>query len=342
MSVYSYPTSAELTQIAQDKLPRLTQDRPVFDIFPIRSVAESMLIWEQYDNFQGLQQVRGYNGEPPKVQPIGLKSFTMQPGVYGEFMPIDELQLSVRRVAGTFGTPIDLTDLVLEKQDQLLQRRLDRIEYICWTLLATGTFAVPGPTGSVIHTDTFPIQTYTAPVPWSNSAQSMPLADLSAVQLLSRGHSVDFGAAATAFMNRFTFNNLRTNSNPADIYGRRTAGLGTFNNLQGINSLLTGDDLPSVSVYDLGYQAEDGTSTGTFTSFIPANVVIIVGKRPAGQQVGEYRMTRNVNNPDLSPGPYMRVIDRGEIQVPRNIEVHDGHNGGPVLYYGSAIVVMNV
>lgn len=338
MATYVYPSAAEIQQIAQDKMPRLTQDRPIFDIFPVRSVNESLLIWEQLDNFKGLQSVRGLSGQPARVTPVNLRQYQMQPGVYGEFIPINELELTTRRVAGTFGSPIDITDLVLEKQDQLLNRRLDRIEYIGWTLLATGTFSVSAPNGGVLHTDTFSIQTYSAGVGWSTSATSTPLADFSAVQLLSRGHSVDFGASATAFMNRATFNYLRSNTNSADLYGRRTQGLGTFNNLQGINQLLMGDDLPKVVVYDQGYLDD----SGTFQPFIPANKVVVVGKRPAGQPIAEYRMTRNANNPDLAPGPYMRVIDTGEISIPRAIEVHDGHNGGPVIFFPSAVVVMSV
>ncbi len=337
MPTFVYPTAAEIMQIAQDKMPRLTQDRPIFDIFPIRAVNETLLVWEQLDNFKGLQAARGLNGQPTRVQPIGLKSYQMQPGVYGEFAPINEMELTIRRAAGTWGSPIDISDLVLEKQDHLLQRRLDRIEYIGWTLLATGTFSVPAPNNAVVHTGTFPIQTYTAGTSWATAATSSPLADFSAVQLLSRGHSVDFGAVATAFMNRSTFNNLRANSNAADLYGRRTQGLGTFNNLQGINQLLMGDDLPQIVIYDQGYY----TDAGTFVTYIPANTAIVVGKRPAGQPVGEYRMTRNGNNPDLAPGPYMRVIDTGEFTVPRTLEVHDGFNGGPVVYFATAVVVMN-
>ncbi len=338
MATFVYPTAAEITQIAQDKMPRLTSDRPIFDIFPVRNVNEALLIWEQLDNFKGLQQVRGLNGQPGRVQAVSLNQFQMQPGVYGEFMAIDELQMTTRRVAGTFGAPIDITDLVLEKQDQLLQRRLDRIEYIGWTLMSSGTFSVSASPGGVVHTDTFPIQTYAAGTGWGTSATATPLADFSAVQLLSRGHSVDFGAAATAFMNRATFNNLRSNANATDLYGRRTQGLGTFNNLMGINQLLTGDDLPQIVVYDQGYLDE----SSNFQPYIPVNKVVVVGKRPAGQPIGEYRMVRNANNPDLAPGPYMRVIDTGEISIPRNIEVHDGHSGGPVLLYSTAVVVMSV
>jgi hypothetical protein len=41
----------------------------------------------------------------------------------------------------------------------------------------------------------------------------------------------------------------------------------------------------------------------------------------------------------MSPGRYEKVIDRLDTRVPRTIEVHRGHNGGLVIYYGSAIIV---
>ncbi len=41
------------------------------------------------------------------------------------------------------------------------------------------------------------------------------------------------------------------------------------------------------------------------------------------------------------PGPYTLVIDRREDEVPRQIQVHDGHNGGPVIYYPSGVVVLS-
>jgi hypothetical protein len=339
MATYVFPTSSEIQAIAQAKLPRLQEDRPVFQILPTREVDDFLLIWEQLDNFKGLQQIRGLNGEPPRVKPVGLNQFQMAPGVYGEHMAIDEQHLTVRRKPGTFNEPIDVSDIVLERQDQLLLRRLDRIELIDWTLLSTGTFSVSGPNGQVVHTDSFTLQTYTAAVAWSTAATSAPLADFSAVQLQSRGISVSFGANATAYMNRVTYNYLRVNGNAADLYGRRTQGLGTFNNLQSINALFMGDDLPQIVVYDQGYLSEPN---GTFVPFIATGKVVVVGVRPAGQPIGEFRFVRNANNPDLGPGPYMKVIDKGELKVPREIEVHDGFNGGPVLYYPSSIVIMNV
>jgi hypothetical protein len=334
MPDFVFPSSATLEQIAQDKMPALMASRPIFQIFPVRSVDESMLIWEQLDNFQGLQQARGINGPAGRVKKTGAKRYSMQPGHYGEFELLDEEELERRRQYGTFGTPIDVADLVMLAQDKLLQRRLDRIENTGWSLLSAGTFSVANGLGQILHTDTFPIQSFTANPLWTNPATSHPLADLRGIKTLHRGHSVAFNSAATLYMNQVGVNLMLANTNANDLGGRRSTGLETINNLSDLNRLLTRDDLPSIAPYDEGYIDD----SGAFQLFIPDNTFTLVGKRPAGQVVGEYRMTRNVNNPNLAPGPYVKVIDRGEDQVPRVVEVHDGHNGGPVIFFPSAVV----
>lgn len=334
-----YPTNAELQEIAQDRLPRLIENRPVFQVFPMQDVDNFLVMWEQEDNYQGLQQVRGLNGEAPKVIKTGVKRWQMQPGVYGEYELIDEIEMTVRRTPGSFGGVVDVRDLALKAQKKLLVRRLDRIESIVWTLLGTGTFSVAGPAGAILHTDSYTVPTFSAAVAWATAATATPLADFRAVQVLGRGHSVNFGAAATAFMNLVTFNRLVANTNNADLYGRRTAGLGTFNALNQVNQLMAGDNLPTIVIYDEGYLAE---GTGTFTPFIADNVVIVVGKRADNAPIGAYQMVRNANNPGFAPGPYMQIIDNQGQDVPRQIQVHDGHNGGPAIFFPSAVVKMAV
>jgi hypothetical protein len=342
MSTFVYPTSAELRRIEQDKLPNLIAQRPIFSILPIESVDTHILLWEQEDNYVGLQQIRGLNGQPGRVKKTGAKRYIMQPGVYGEYTTIDELELTERRQWGTFNQPVSIDDLIMREQDRLLGRRLDRIEFIGWTLLVTGTFSIAGPDGLTYQTDTFALQTASAAVAWTTLATATPLKDFRAVQLLSRGHSVNFGAPARAYMNRVTFNNLVSNTNTNDLAGRRTSGLQSVLNLNEINSVLAGEDLPQIVIFDGGYLDE----TGTFQPFIANAKVVIVGARTDGGRIGEYRMTRNAQNPGLAPGAYTEVIDRGEAgsgrQVPRTIEVHDGHNGGPCIYFPSAIVILSV
>lgn len=333
----TYPTNPDLQLIAQDKLPNLVTGRPIFQILPIRNVDADIVMWDQVDNYLGLQQIRGLNGAPQRVKRIGGKRYLMQPGVYGEYAVIDEVEITRRRPFGTFSGAIPIDDLVMQAQDQLLGRRLDRIEKIGWDLLTTGTFSVAGPDGLTYQTDTFSLQTFSAGTAWSTAATSTPLADFRAVQLLSRGHSVDFGARAKAYMNRVTANNMIKNTNAADLGGRRTNGLASVNSLPDINGILLGEGLPQVEIFDGGYLDD----SGTFQPFIANAKVVVVGARTDGAAIGEYQMTRNANNPGAAPGAYMKVVDNVDT-VPRLIEVHDGHNGGPAIYFPSAVVVMSV
>lgn len=331
---YVYPTSYELMMIERDKIPRLTQNRPIFEILPLKNIDSAILLWEQLDNIIGLQQVRGLNGSPLGVNALGGKQYYGQPGVYGEFATVDEEQLTLRRQWGSYNKPVDISDLVMEKQDQLLERRLNRVEYNGWTLLATGVFTALGRVGQVLHTDTYTTQNYSILVPWSTVASATPLADLRAIQILGRGHSVNFGRQAKAYMNQTTFNYFISNTNANDLGSKRTYGLASITGLDDVNRILTGDNLPNIVIYDEGYFDD----AGAFQLYIPNKTVIIVGVRQTGVPIGNYEFTRNANNPDLAPGPYMRVIDNLERELPRKIEIHDGHNGGPVLYHPSSIV----
>lgn len=335
--VYIYPTSEELKAIEQTKIAALTTEDPIFEHFPMVNVDSHILSWEQRDNYKGLQAVRGLNGQPKRVNFVGGKRYTMEPGVYGEFSSVDEIELTTRRQWGSFNAPINIDDLVTDRQDFLLDRRLSLVKSILWTLVTTGSFTVADEMGATKYAGTFPIQTYSAGVAWGTSATATPLANLRAIQLLSAGYSVNFGSQAKAYMNRVTFNKLVSNTNTNDIAGRRTSGLQSVLNQSEINGVLMGEDLPQVVVYDEGYYNE----SGTWTRFIATDKVVIIGARPAGQPVGDYAMTRNATNPNLAPGPYMKVVD-DEDDVPRNIKVHDGHNGGPRIYFPSAIVVASV
>lgn len=331
-----YPQAIELNMIAQEYIPRLEANRPVFTWFPIRNVDAPHISWEQEDNWAGLQQLRGLGGQPNKVQRPGGKRLLVSPGIYGEFMNLDEVELTERRQWGTFNQPIDVTDLVVKCQKQLLVRRYDRIEKIMWDLITTGTFSVAAPFGGFVYSGTYTFQSYNAST-WGTAATATPLADMRAVQLKSRGKSVRFDQSALALMNRTTLNKMLVNTNAADIYGRRTDGLATANSLPAVNALLSGEGLPNFAVYDEGYYDD----SNTFQLFIPDDVVVVVGNRVDGSPIGFYSMTRNANNPGMAPGPYMKLVDDPD-DVPRLVTVHDGHNGGPEMRFPSAIVIVDV
>jgi hypothetical protein len=343
MPTFTYPTNRELQAIGPVKVARLTQNRVGFQILPMRNVPFGAVQWKQADNYFGLQQLRGLDGAPTHVKRVGERTYIYEPGVYGEFMHITETELTMR--AGSNMDPnavIDVTDLVAGLQDQLSVRELDRIELIIWTLIMTGTFSVLLPSGEIGFTATFTLSTH-AGSDWSTAASSTPLKDFRDARIANVGLGANFGAAATAYANSTTIARMLGNTNTADLGGRRVEGGNTVQNLGQANAILVGNDAPRIVEYDEGYYND----SNVFARFIPDDKVAIIGQRPGGQRVGEYVLTRNANNPGYAPGRYEYVNDKtgnggGIRQTPPNIEVHAGHNGGPVLYYPGSILIMSV
>lgn len=342
MPTLLFPSSAELSLIERSKIPLLTMDDPVFTLMPIETVDAAKVEWEQKDNFTGLMQVRGLNGEAPNIRLLGGKRYDMDPGRYGEHVNISEGEIEKRRAWGSFNAPIPIGDLVAEAQDRLLARRIDRIRWINWKLLTTGTFSVPGPGGTIVHTDTFSLQTATAAVAWATIATAKPLYDFRELKKKARGYSVRFDRSAVAYMNLTTANNLLANTNANDLYGKRTDQGETFNSVEQVNRVLAANDCPQIEIYDEGYF--DDTNSDTFTPFIADGKVCVVGKRTTGEPIGKFKMTRNAVNPGAAPGPYTFVTysqDR-DVPVPGGVRVDDGFNGGPTMEFPSAVVMLDV
>lgn len=157
-------------------------------------------------------------------------------------------------------------------------------------------------------------------------------------KLLHRGHGVDFGRNATLYLNSTTVNNMLNNQNPNDLGGKRINGGSSVLTLEDVNKIFMANDLPQVMPMDEGYYDD----SNTFQLFIGNNLGTLVGKRKSGTPVASYAMTRNANNPDMAPGSYSKVIDNGERDVPRQIGVHRGHNGGPKIPFPASIVRLNL
>lgn len=339
MATYVYPNSYELRAIEQVLIPRLTQDRPAFDLLPMMNRDRWVLQYEQMDNFRGLQQVRGMDGDPFSVPEPAVGVKYVEPGVYGEFRNIKERDLTERRAfGGQYGEPIRIDELVTAAQNLLLERELDRMEKLIWDTLVLGTFTALGKEGQVLHTDSYSIQTYPVGVPWATVTTSSPLADLRGVKLLARGTSADFGSRSRLYMNQGTANSMFANLNQNDLGSKRAAGLSSITGINDFNQIFMKEDLPTVVIYDRGYY----DTSGVFQLFIPNNRAVLVGVRQSGVSIGEYQLVRNANNPDSAPGAYTKIVDNLERDVPRKIQVHRGHNGGPVLFFPGAVVSMIV
>lgn len=332
---YEYPTSSELKVINAEKIPNLTRERPTFQIFKTTESNTVILEWEQRDNWRGMQQLRGLDGAPSYVKMVGYKRYRATPAYYGEYMTLNEEMLTMRAAATPDGTPVNIDDLVAERQDYLNERERNVLEYIHWKAILDGAITFIGPTGAYYH-DEFDRQTATFS-DWSNLTTATPLLDFINLKLLGRGKSVTFGTGALYFMNTQMVSYLLRNNNPADLGGQfaySQGGTKPVKTLPEINTMLNSFGLGTIVEYDETYE----TDTGVVTNWLPNDKVAIIGRRTNGDELGEYRMTRNANNEGLAPGRYEKVVDTLDREVPRRITVHRGHNGGLVIYYPSAIV----
>lgn len=343
MATYLYPQLREMRELdptlsAPDKM-----NDPILDqVFPIVNSNAAFLEWSVDADDQGLQQLRGLDGSPLGVTRLGKTHYVERPGVYGEFQTIGETELTTRAGSTMGDVTIDVGDLTSKSFRQLNSREITRIRQIAWTLLTTGTFSVAGKESTLVHTGTYTQQTYNAS-DWNTTTTSTPLADFRAVQALGPEYGTNFGAQSMAVMNRRTANLLFASTTATDIFGRRTSGGGTVMNKDEVNRVLLGEDLPQIVIMDDGYKND----SGTFTRFIGNDIVVVIGIRQTGDKIGEYRMTRNANNPGFAPGHYEYIKDYAQginapKETPPRIEVHVGHNGGPVFLRPGSTVVMAV
>lgn len=341
MPTYTYPNDYELREVENSKLEALTADDPFERFMPMTSSEDFDLRWLVEGYVGGLQQLRGLNGDPTYVTRVGATDYLAKPGVYGEFMTVDEEEMTRRAqrfFPGMPGGRVDIGDLVMRLQDQLLLRRLRLVRYIRSTLFVSGTFAIADKKGAggYRHTDTYSVQTYDATT-WATVATATPIYDFRQAKLLGLGLRADFGSGATAIMNSVTFNNMIGNTNAADLGGQKTTTLSPLVSATQFNAVMLSADLPSIVINDDGYY----NSALTFTRFVPTGKVVIISRPQPEGPVGEYRMTWQAVT--QSGGPYSFVKNRtDEMRVPPIIEVHDGHNGGPVMLRPHQVIVMDV
>lgn len=344
---YDIPTNADLMEVEQEVLPVLTQDDEIFSIFPLESEDADNLEWEQEDIVTGLMTVRGLGGQPGRVKRIGMKKWQVEPYYAGDFAEADEKEMTKLRKYGTYSDPAEVDEIVGRLFKQLLTREMNLFRKVICDFLTTGTYSVIGPQNQVMKTDSFSVTTQTSSVLWSVPATSTPLADIRSVLATVIGYDYSFGPDAQILMNTLTWNMMIANTNPADLYGRRTEGLGTFNNMGAVNELLAGDGLPKIKIYDKCWF----TDAGVKTFFIPTGKVVILGKRTSGKKLGGLVRTRNANNPEVGPNSYNWVVDpfqfaQGNVipvgSFPRLLQVHRGHNAALRVPYPRGVVAMTV
>lgn len=341
MATYTYPKTSTLIKVAQNLIPSMTMDDPIFKLFPIKNQNASRIRWEIKDNFGGLMKLRGLGGEPTGMSRVGSNVYEALPGYYGQFGSLDEEELTTRaQNLENMEVNIPVTDMISELQEQLMILQINRARQLTWALAIAGTFSIPLPNGGIGHSGSYTVQSANLST-WDDFANATPMADLLGLQVAyGRGTSTSFMAGSEVWMNSKTANDAMNNRNANDLGGRLVAGGETINDLAGVNRILLARNSPTINVYDDGYIND----SGVFTLFIPDDVIMVVGKRPSGDTPGNFIMTKHAINGG-GIGAYTDVIDMtsGPMRkIPPKIEVHGGFHGGPVMVRPSQLIIGDV
>lgn len=334
-----YPTAAEFQRLQQELLPRYMNGRLAFDLLPFKNTDFPNITFNKPDIFRGLQQWRGLDKPTQHVKdewnPFG-SLVTVEPSYWGEHDHISEEFMTRAAMPGACNSMIDVTEIIAQRQMRLLERRYNRIEFLIWQALVFGKYEALAPNGQIMHQATYNIQQVTAGIPWSDIANSTPLADFRCIQLRSRGTSADFGTCATAYMNRITANCLFKNQNVHDVGKVGLSACCNFMSLEQINAQFAAQGLPKIEIYDQGYVDE----SENFHTYIPDGYILIVGCRPGGVPPGHFYYTRNAIGCGITSGPWQKIIDSCDREVPRRISLYDAWAGGPALEYPRQVVVL--
>lgn len=339
---FTYPTTIELQEIQRVFQPQFVAEDPIFEFFPIVTKNSWRLKWRQRDNFIGLQNVRGLGGEFQVVNKVGAKEYDMEPSVYGEAIQWGEEELTEKAQMASLTEPVSINDEITEGVQQLEFRQTMRIRHSLWTMLATGAVRVTDKTGAIKAEYQYPFTQVNAAVAWATRATATPFADLTGLRRRAAGIGATFGSGAKVFINAIDFEHLALNANPNDLFGRRSNVGATINSIADVNKLLreqgADPDLPEIAVWDGGHYS----NATTFQRHIPTGTAIVLGRRLDGSPLGEYRVTRNLNNDGGAAGFYQRFRDLREQRSPPVFELEQGHNGGIVVWYTQPIIRLNL
>lgn len=349
--VYRFPTNVSLDEATQEYFIQrglLIGDK----IMPFKEHWTQRVQWDELDSERGMTAAHNMKSDPRVDNRPGskLREYTAIPFKQTEIITEDEL-LQARQMA-TLGGVIDLHELVGRRIKAREDKTFIRAEWCRWQALR-GELDI-NENGVHVH-ETFPIQTYDVVDDWDDFENATPLADDLAVKLMFRGTGAS-AQGAVAYLNQTTLNWKLQNANDSDLRGFRSQNfLSLAYSLEELNKIQVARGLPVYEVYDEGFINDDGD----FETYIHDGEVIVIGKRPTGQVVGDFSMTPSLHrmkNGMQAPGFFtiievnnqsnrgMTEVSLADLGAGKNpkIEITGGVYGGPRLIYPRSVIKMRV
>lgn len=348
---YTYPTNVSLDRVIQQYVID-TSGFLGLQILPVETQMTQRVQWDEMDNERGMTAPHLMGTDPRIDLRPGSRLREYEAIPFKETDLVKENEILRARELGTLGGVINLNPLVARLAKARMDKTRIRQEWTIWAALR-GQLTINE--NNVFVNETFPVQQYTAVVGWDIRGSGTPLRDFNAVKLAFRGTGATI-AGAKAYMNQATANLLLENQNPNDLQGFRNSN---FVNLpysvEETNKILSARGLPEIVVNDTGYIDKDGV----FQTFLEYGEVIVVGRRPLGESVGNWISTPSLHrvvNGMPAPG-YFEILEvnglpsmgsttvsLAELGAGKNpkFELTGGIYGGPALRFGHSVIRMSV
>jgi len=322
-------------------------------ILPMASSMAQRVRWDERDHDRGMTSPHVMGTDPRTDTRQGSKTYEYEPIPFKETDLIKEDEILRARELGTLAAgTLDLSAEVARIVHNRFVKTMARVEKLRWDTLK-GAIAIDE--NGVKVNESFAVQTHTPLVDWDTAATAKPLADFNALKLKFRKTGAS-AQGAKAYMNQVTANWLLENQNAADIKGFQNQNYVQLPYaVEEINKILGVRGLPQIVVYDEGYVDENDT----FVPFLADAEVIVVGQRPAGQNVGDFVSTPSLHkttNGQPAPG-YFSIIEvngspseqvgsvsMSQLGMGKNpkVEITGGIYGGTRLVYPKSVINFTV
>lgn len=346
--IFRFPTNVSMDVATQEYF--IQRDKMVGDeILPFQDLMTQRVQWDELDSEVGMTAPHNMRSDPRIDNRPGSRLREYVPIPFKETEVITEDEMLQARAYGTLGGVVDLSQLIGQRIRAREDKTFIRAEWCRWQALR-GRLQIAE--NGVVVDESFPVQTYDVITDWDNRSTATPLRDDNAVALLFDGTGAS-AEGAIAYANRKTINMRLENANASDLQGFRGSNFRnvTFS-LNDMNKIQEDRGLPTYKVYHEGYIGLDRN----FHTYLQDGEVIVIGKRPAGQKVGDFGMTPTLHrtkNGLPAPGFFsilevngdssseVSTISLGAHKNPK-VEITGGVYGGPRIKYPRSVVRMTV
>ncbi len=349
MITYRFPTNVSLQEVVQEYVT----DREALlgiKLLPPQPRDAQFIEWDELDYELGMTAPHNMNADPKIAGRPGSKTHRYAPLFFKETDVLKESDMLMPRSMGTLGGVVDVSADIARISKARVDKNFLRLEWLIWqTLKGKLQYNENG----VVVDETFPVQTQNALVDWDEAATATPIKDFQAMALRGRGLGVSFKKGATAYMNQTTANWLVNNRNDNDLWGYRNRdSVNATYSVEDVNKILVAQGCPTVEVHDEGCY----DSAANFQLSLADGEVVVVGKRAAGEKVGDVILTPSLHHAamisqggesrgffsivEVNGRPNPGAITLAELGGSKNpkVEITGGFYGGPRLLYPKSVI----